>query len=90
MDWRLLAIVVEGKGGRRYVAPTKEHEALAFIEKPDWRPEYPLSQHPQYMSVTNYGPTNISDLFMDRQTIALNTFMGLITDVVRDIPDHAY
>ena len=90
MGWRLLAIVVEGKGGRRYVAPTKEHEALAFSEKPDWRPEYPLSQHPQYMSVTNYGPTNISDLFMDRQTIALNTFMGLIPDVVRDISDLAY
>lgn len=90
MGWRLLAIVVEGKGGRRYVAPTKEHEALAFSEKPDWRPEYPLSQHPQYMSVTNYGPTNISDLFMDRQTIALNTFMGLIPEVVRDIPDSAY
>lgn len=90
MGWRLLAIVVEGKGGRRYVAPTKEHEALAFSETPDWRPEYPLSQHPQYMSVTNYGPTNISDLFMDRQTIALNTFMGLVPDVVGDIPDSAY
>lgn len=90
MGWRLLAIVAEGKGGRRYVAPTKEHEALAFSEKPDWRPEYPLSQHPQYMSVTNYGPTNISDLFMDRQTIALNTFMGLIPEVVQDIPDSAY
>ena len=90
MGWRLLAIVAEGKGGRRYAAPTKEHENLAFSEKPDWRPEYPLSQHPQYMSVTNYGPTNISDLFMDRQTIALNTFMEFIPDVVRDISDPAY
>ena len=87
MGWRLLAIVAEGRGGRRYVAPTKEHEALAFSEKPDWRPEFPLSQHPQYMSVTNYGPTNISDLFMDRQTIALNKFMELIPDVVSGISD---
>ncbi|MGD9471120.1 MAG: DUF1156 domain-containing protein [Novosphingobium sp.] len=90
MGWRLLAIVLEGKGGRRYVAPTEEHQALAFSEKPDWRPEFPLSQHPQYMSVTNYGPTNISDLFMDRQTIALTTFMGLISEVVREIRDEAY
>lgn len=90
MGWRLLAIVVEAKGGRRYVAPTKEHEALAFSEKPDWRPEYPLSQHPQYMSVTNYGPTNISDLFMDRQTVALNTFLNLIPEVVGSITDNAY
>ena len=85
MGWRLLAIVAEGKGGRRYVSPTEDHEKLAFSEQPKWRPEFPLSQHPQYMSVTNYGPTNISDLFMDRQTVALNTFIGLIPEVVADI-----
>ncbi|MFN3575278.1 MAG: DUF1156 domain-containing protein [Phenylobacterium sp.] len=90
MGWRLLAIVAEGKGGRRYVAPTDEHEAIAFSEKPDWRPEYPLSQHPQYMSVTNYGPTYISDLFMDRQTIALNTFLELIPEIVSGIDDQEY
>ena len=85
MGWKLLAIVAEGKGGRRYVSPTMEHEKLAFSAQPGWRPEFPLSQHPQYMSVTKYGPTNISDLFMDRQTIALNTFTDLIPDVVEDI-----
>ena len=85
MGWKLLAIVAEGKHGRRYVSPTKEHEYLAFSELPDWRPEYPLSQHPQYMSVTNYGPKSVSDLFMDRQTIALNTFIELIPEVVADI-----
>lgn len=90
MGWRLLAIVLEGKGGRRYIAATKEQEALAFSQMPEWRPEYPLSQHPQYMSVTNYGPTNISDLFMDRQTIALNTFMELIPEVVNGISDSNY
>ena len=90
MGWRLLAIVVEGRKGRGYLPPTKEHESLAFSERPDWRPEFPLSQHPQYMSVTNYGPTNISDLFMDRQTIALNTFLNLIPEVVKDIHDKAY
>jgi len=90
MGWRLVAIVAEGKGGRRYVSPTTQQESLAFSEKPEWRPEYPLSQHPQYMSVTNYGPTNISDLFMDRQTIALNTFMELIPQVVDQIEDSDY
>jgi putative DNA methylase len=85
IGWQLLAIVAEGKGGRRYVSPSAEQERLAFSEMPDWRPEYAMSQHPQYMSVTNYGPTNWSDLFMDRQTIALNTFMDLITEVTADI-----
>lgn len=85
MGWRLLAIVAEGKGGRRYVSPDSSHEALAFSETPEWRPEFPLSQHPQYMSVTNYGPKNISDLFMDRQTIALDTFGQTIPEVVASI-----
>ena len=89
MGWKLLAIVADSKGGRRYVAADKKHEALAFSEVPDWRPEVPLSQHPQYMSVTNYGPTNVSDLFMDRQTVALNTFMELIPQVVSEIDANA-
>jgi putative DNA methylase len=85
MGWQLMAIVAEGTKGRVYVAPSKEQEAIAFSEKPSWRPEFPLSQHPQYMSVTNYGPTNISDLFMDRQTIALNTFIELIPEVISEV-----
>ena len=85
MGWKLLAIVVEGKGGRRYASPTQKHESLAFSEQPNWQPEYPLSQHPQYMSVTNYGPKNLSDLFMDRQTIALETFIRLIPKITEDI-----
>ncbi len=86
MGWKLMAIVAEGSKGRVYVAPSNDQETLAFSESPDWRPEFPLSQHPQYMSVTNYGPTNISDLFMDRQTIALNTFINLIPDVLAPLP----
>lgn len=85
MGWQLLAIVAEGRRGRRYVSPSEEQERIAFSEAPDWRPEFAMSQHPQYMSVTNYGPANWSDLFMDRQTIALNTFMGLILEVTSEI-----
>jgi len=82
MGWKLMAIVAQSSKGRLYVPPVDYHETVAFSESPDWRPEFPLSQHPQYMSVTNYGPTNISDLFMDRQTIALNTFIDLIPEVL--------
>lgn len=43
------------------------------------------------MSVTNYGPKNVSDLFMDRQTIALNTFLDLIPEVTKSIDaDYGY
>ena len=83
MKWKLMAIVAEGKGGRRYASPTDEHEKLALSVEPGWRPEYPLSTHSQYISVTNYGPKHVADLFMDRQTLALNTFSDLV-EVVRD------
>lgn len=85
MGWKLMAIVAEGKGGRRYAAANATHEKIAFSESPKWRPDFPLSQHPQYMSVTNYGPTNVSDLFMDRQTVALNTFLEMIPEVIEDL-----
>ncbi len=81
MKWKLVAIVAEGKGGRRYAPATTEHEQLALSVEPGWRPEYPLSTHPQYMSVTNYGPRHVADLFMDRQTLALNTYSDLVDDV---------
>ena len=90
MGWQLLAIVAEGKGGRRYVSPSKEHADIAFSRKPEWRPDFAMSQHPQYMSVTNYGPTNWSDLFMDRQTIALNTLMKLIPEILSDLDEGEY
>ena len=83
MKWKLMAIVAEGKGGRKYASATQEHEQMALSVEPGWRPEYPLSTHSQYMSVTNYGPKHVADLFMDRQTLALNTFSDLV-DVVRD------
>ncbi len=85
MTWQLLAVILEGKNGREYISPLFEHSALAFSEEPNWQPEYAMSQHPQYMSVTNYGPTNWSDLFMQRQTITLTTFMELIEPTVESI-----
>jgi putative DNA methylase len=81
MGWRLMAIVVEGKRGRNYLDPSLEQEKIAYTTKPSWRPAFPLSTHPQYMSVTNYGPTVVADLFMDRQTVALTTFLDLLQDV---------
>lgn len=33
------------------------------------------------MSVTNYGPSVVADLFMDRQTLALNTFAEKLTEM---------
>ena len=81
MGWKLMGIVAEGKKGRLYAEATPEQEEIGLSAKPNWRPEFPLSTHPQYMSVTNYGPSTIADLFMDRQTLALNTFAEKLTEM---------
>lgn len=74
MGWKLMAMVAEGNKGRAYANATPEHEKLALSASPSWRPEFPLSTHSQYMSVTNYGPSVVAELFMPRQTLALVTF----------------
>ena len=48
--------------------------------KTQWEPSGKLSTHPQYMSCTNYGPTDVKDLFMKRQALALSTFSDVLDD----------
>jgi len=89
MGWKLMAVVAEGDKGRAYAEATEEQERLGLSAKPNWRPEYQMSTHPQYMSVTNYGPSVVGDLFMDRQTLALNTFAEKLVDMHQIIESDA-
>ena len=85
MGWQLLAIVAESKHGRKYVSPNEEHISIAFSEEPNWEPDFAMSQHSQYMSVTNYGITRWSKFFLPRQTIALTEFLSKIPEVCKDL-----
>ncbi len=78
MGQTLIAIVAEGKGGRVYVAPTKEQEDLALSAKPEWKPEQKQPENPRWFSPPDYGMTTFGDLFTDRQLVALNTFSDLV------------
>ncbi|MFJ6328255.1 MULTISPECIES: DUF1156 domain-containing protein [unclassified Rhizobium] len=77
----LLAIVSEGKGGRVYIAPTSEHEAVAFSAQPSWRPEQRQPENPRWFSPPAYGMESFGDLFTNRQLVALNTFSDLVHEV---------
>lgn len=85
MGWKLSAIVVQSKKGRVYVNPTEEQESLALSQVANWKPEQLLSTHSQYMSVTNYGPKTIGDLFMERQALTLDTFAGYVDEVKANV-----
>jgi putative DNA methylase len=90
MGARLMAIVAEGDRGRVYLAPTPDNEAAAREAKPEWKPDVEFFQQALGFRVGNYGMTKWSDLFTDRQLVALTTFSDLVQEarerVQRDAP----
>ncbi len=78
MGARLMAIVAEGDRGRIYLAPTPEHELAALKAKPEWKPDIEFFQQALGFRVGNYGMTKWSDLFTERQLVALTTLSDLI------------
>jgi putative DNA methylase len=82
MGTRLMAIVAEGAGGRLYLAPTPEVNAVAQKADPKWKPELEISGSTQYLGVKPYGMNQFFDLFTPRQTMALTTFSDLVQDAI--------
>ena len=81
MGARLMAIVVEGKGGRVYLPPTGAMEAVALQARPGWKPDVGISGSTQYIGVKPYGMEQFSQLFTDRQLVALTTYSDLVQEV---------
>ncbi|TWI63411.1 putative DNA methylase [Desulfobotulus alkaliphilus] len=79
MGQKLMAIVAEGKGGRIYLSPTEEMEAIACSAHPMWKPEAPLHGKCR-VNVSNYGLDVYGDLFTPRQLVALTTFSDLVQE----------
>jgi len=81
MGQELVAIVVEGKGGRVYLPPTEGQALIARSAKPEWQPETSLPNNPRDFKTPNYGLETFGSLFTGRQLVALNTFCDLIHEV---------
>ena len=81
MGARLMAIVAEGDRGRVYLGSSPEHEAIAAMAKPEWRPELTISGSTQYLGVKPYGMDRLDQLFTDRQLVALTVFSDLTAEV---------
>jgi putative DNA methylase len=81
MAARLLAVVAEGDRGRVFLDPTEAIEAVALKAKPEWRPEVTISGSTQYLGIKPYGMKQFSQLFANRQLVALSTFADLVSEV---------
>lgn len=77
---RLMAVVAEGQRGRVYLSPTEEIEMAAYQLSPSWRPDLVISGSTQYMPIKLYGLEQFSNLFTDRQLVALTTLSNLVQE----------
>lgn len=80
MGSRLMAVVAEGDRGRVYFAPTPEMESMALSAQPRDVPETELPKKALSFRVQEYGMTRWSDLFTQRQLVALTTFSDLVQE----------
>lgn len=81
----LMAVVAEGKRQREYLKPTKEHSRQADnLDRPESVPVGSLPPHglqpanPQTIRI--YGFNEWSDLYTNRQLVALTTFSDLVSE----------
>lgn len=80
MGVHLIAVVGETSRGRVYVSPTREHVQLAAVARPFDVPEGDLPKNPRDFKTPNYGLTTWSDLFTNRQLVALTTLSDLVAE----------
>ena len=80
MGAHLIAVVGEAKGGRTYVSPTEDHIRMAQVSRPEDVPEQELPYDPRNVWTPAYGLTKFSDLFTNRQLVALTTLSDLVSE----------
>lgn len=85
MGAQLMATVAEGARGRIYLEPTEEMEAAARVAVPDWKPDQPMPKNPRWFSPPEYGMPLFSDVFTNRQLVALTTFSDLVSKACEQV-----
>ncbi len=75
-----MAIVAEASRRREYLKSTREHVDASQVPQPRAVPDGDLPSNPRDFKTPNYGLTRFSDLFTNRQLIALTTFSDLATE----------
>ena len=85
LDAQIVALVAEGRRGRKYVGPS----VIPELGRPEDAPSAELSTNSQYMGAPLYGMDTTDSLFTDRQLLALATFSNLIREVRSVVEDHA-
>ncbi len=84
----LMAVVAEGSRQRIYLPATDEHRVAADVLAPDDLPPGDLGYDPRAITAPNYGMTKFTDLFTNRQLVALTTFSDLVGEARAQVAAH--
>lgn len=76
----LIGIVAEGNPGRLYLSPTPEHIQAAKVDAGDAGIIGEIATNPRWFSPPAYGMREFSDLFTNRQLVALTTLSELVAE----------
>lgn len=91
MGEQLMAVVAQGKRSRTYLPVDDAHIDSARVGRPKSVPHGELPKNPRDFKTPNYGMTTYSDLFTNRQLVALTTFSDLVGEardqVLEDVGD---
>lgn len=80
MGAHLIAIVAEGPRGRLYFSPTSNDAAVANVDRPEGLSEAELPEQALGFRVQNYGLKRWTDLFTNRQLVAMTTLSDLVAE----------
>lgn len=76
----LLAVVAEGAKGRLYISPSESDVRAAEVDPPIDVPDQALPYDPRNVWTPPYGLTKFSDLFTNRQLVAMTTLSDLVSE----------
>ena len=80
-DEQMIGIVAEGDRKRLFLSPDIAHMHAASLAEPEWKPSQTMPDSPTLVSGRGYGITHWHQLFTNRQLVALNTLMTLLTEL---------
>ena len=89
MGMQLMAVVADGKPGRRYCAPEHSDLHASLCEEPEWKPVLPLPPMARSISIQIYGLDEWWKLFTARQLTVLTTFSDLLSEVMKQATEDA-
>tara|TARA_R110002072_G_scaffold141970_5_gene287294 strand:+ start:2421 stop:5285 length:2865 start_codon:yes stop_codon:yes gene_type:complete len=81
MDVRMLAVVIERNGKRRFLAPTEQQIGGAAAVLPEWEPQGKIQKGALGVRVIPYGFSDWSDLFTTRQRAVLTSFVSELAEI---------